>query len=233
MYKIIFYVFFILTYLFGDSSNDGVVKKEVLDLLKAEISQKIPLQEFDINLDHWTIAWETEKESTLTIKSLTLLKDNTHFQAEIEGFNKQSTKKLSGKITYLIDVPVLNRTIQVDEEIGEEDITIQHISLDTVNQNFVLKKEKLVGLSPRSMPLKAGVPLLKQNLKAPIVVKKGSLLRVFYENKTLRVSNKGIALKDGSRDEVIPIEISTQDAKQPKKVIHAAIISSQDAKLKV
>jgi flagella basal body P-ring formation protein FlgA len=231
MNKIIIYFLSVMGYLFAESSHP--VKEEIITLIKAELSQHLTGQEFDITLDHWTDSWGSEKEKTLNAKDVTLLQNSSRFQVEIEGFKNSKTKKISGKITYKVSIPVLNRPLQIGEEIGEEDVILQSVSLDDVNQSYYTKKEQLIGLSAKSGTIKPNAPLLKQQLQAPIIVKKGSLIRVTYERKSLRICNKGIALKDAARQDVIPVEISTQDPKQPKKVIQAAIISAQDAKIQL
>lgn len=212
-------------FLFGEDS----VKEEVINLLKAELSQKIYVEKFDITLDHWTEAWEKEKEGTLKVKELKVNKNR--FQSEVEGFKKD--KKLNGKITYHFKLPVLNRSIEPGEEILEDDITYTEVETDQAETHYITKKEDIVGNTSRCSILKAGIPLLKTQIKAPIVVKKGSVIRVVYEHNSLRVTNKGIALKDATKSEVIPVEIQNQQNKNTKKVIQATVLNAQDARILV
>ncbi|CAO5678702.1 MAG: hypothetical protein HEEMFOPI_00397 [Holosporales bacterium] len=231
MYKVIIYFLSIIGFLFADQKN--LAKDEVLNLIKAELSQKLTGQEFDITLDYWTDAWGDEKEKTFSAQEVELLQNNSRFQIEIQGFKNNKTKKISGKVIYKINIPVLKRPIQVGEEIEEEDVVLQHVSLDNINQSYLTKKEQLIGMIVKNAPLKPNTPLLKGQVQAPILIKKGEVIRVIYEKKFIKISNKGIALKDGAKQDVIPVEIATHDARQPKKVVDALIVSSHDAKIQL
>ncbi|MBP9752877.1 MAG: flagellar basal body P-ring formation protein FlgA [Proteobacteria bacterium] len=231
MSRFIIYFLSLFGFLFADQK--AAVKDEVTMLIKAELSQKLIGQDFDISLDYWTDAWGDEKEKTLAAKDLELLQSNSRFQLDVQGFKDNKIKKISGKIIYKMAIPVLKRPLQIGEEIDEDDIVLQAVSLDDISHSYLTKKEQLVGLMPKNMALKPNTPLLKGQLQAPVVIKKGAIIRVSFEKKSLKITNKGVALKDGSKQDIIPIEITTHDPKQPKKVVEAFVVSSQDVKIQL
>lgn len=223
------FIFFLASFYYVFCEDATPVKDEITTLLKAEISQKITAQDFDLKIDHWAPAWENEKEKTLSVKELTLNKNR--FQAEVDGFKK--TKRINGKVVYKAKVPVLSRSIQPGDEILEDDITYAEIDSDELNVQFISKKEDLVGNTSKGCVLKPGVPLIKTQIKAPIVVKKGEVIRVIYEAHNLRISNKGIAQKDAAKRETIPVEVICPNDRNIKKVIYATVLNAQDAKVNV
>lgn len=226
--RIVIYFLTSFFYVFcEDAKTSEKVKEEVVELLKAELSQKITSSDFDISIDHWAKSWEEDKEKTLSVKELTLNKNR--FQSEIDGFKK--AKRINGRIVYKTKVPVLARPIQPGDEILEDDITYAEIDTDDIQFQYVSQKDDLVGFTSKGSILKPGVPIAKTQIKAPIVIKKGEVIRVIYEHKTLRISNKGVVLKDGAKKESIPIEIINPNDKNIKKIIHATVISHQDAKI--
>lgn len=220
-------IFFVASFYYVFCNEPTAVKEEVISVLKAELSQKVFTQDFDIKIENWTSSWENDKEKALSLKDLTLNKNR--FQAEIDGFKKR--KRINGKIVYKTRIPVLARNIQPGDEILEDDITFMDVDSDDIHVQYISQKEELVGNTSKGGILKTGVPIAKHQIKAPILVKKGELIRVIYEVKNLRISNKGIAQKDGAKRETIPVEVINPQDKNVKKVIYATVLNAQDAKV--
>jgi flagella basal body P-ring formation protein FlgA len=228
MSKFFLYFLITLTFLFAE---DCSVKSEVLKLLKAELSQKISLSDFEIELDHWVEKWsdEREKDQKLDVKNWYVSPQQNRFRVELSGFKKE--KKLFGKIKFYAEIPVLTRFINPGEEIEKGDLCIQHVEIDSSQKQYLTSEEDIIGKTARHTPLKPGVPILQHLLKAPVIVKKGEILEVVFERRNLRITNKGVALKDAIKAENIPIEIIAQDPKLPKKTIYASVTSRHSAKV--
>jgi flagella basal body P-ring formation protein FlgA len=204
---------------------------ELMSLLNAEISQKVNVSEFMIKLDNWTPSWESEKNQSLTLKELKVTHNQTRFTAQVEGF--QSTKKLFGRIEWYVEVPVLNRILRPGEEIREDDLSLQKIESNQINAFHLINTEQIIGMVPRHSILKPGVLLTKNDIQAPVIVKRGSVMRVTLKKGSLIVSNKGIALRDAARDATIPIEIIQNNSKKDKKTIYAVVLSSENAEIRL
>jgi len=228
-----FIVYFLLSvfYVFADqkesASQEQDTKAAVMRLLKAELSQKVQIPDFDITLDHWAPNWENASSQGLSVDSLTVTKNR--FSAMVSGF--KTPKRMSGRIIYHTKVPVLSRPIGPDEEILEDDITYVEIDTDDIATQYISHKEELIGKTSRQGVLKVGVPIGKHQIKAPVVIKKGTIVRVIYEHDTIRITNKGIAMKDATKLETIPVEIHNQDSRHAKKVIYAQVLNAQDARV--
>jgi len=213
----------------GDDTTK--VHAEVISLLNAEISQKVNVNDFIIKLDNWTPSWEGDKVQSLTLKELKVTHNQTRFTAQIDGF--KSTKKLFGKVEWYIEVPVLNRMLRPGEEIQADDISLQKIESHKINAFHLINTEQIIGMIARHSVLKPGMLLTKSDIQAPVVVKRGSVMRVTLKKGSLIVSNKGIALRDAARDATIPIEIIQNNNKKDKKTVYAVVLSSENAEIRL
>lgn len=231
MSRIVIYFLITLSFLFGETDSPQDFKNSIIAMIKAELSQKVSFHDFDIDLDHWINQWMSEKNENedIQIEKVYVSPQQNRFHVELTGFKKP--KKLFGKIRFFAEIPVLNRLIQAGEEIQKEDLTIHRTQLDQIQNQYLTHEDEIIGKTPRHSSLKPGMPLFKNQLKAPIIVKKGHVMEIAFERRSLRISNKGIALKDATKDENIPFEIHTQDPKQPKKIIYASVVSANSAKI--
>lgn len=212
-------------------AHTETVHSEVLSLLNAEVSQKINISDFEIKLDNWTPSWESDKIQCLKLKGLNITQNQTRFNAQIDGF--KATKRLFGKVEWYIDVPVLNRILRPGEEIQADDIMLQKIESHKINAFHLTNIDQLIGMVGRHSVLKPGMPLTKSEIQAPMIVKRGSVMRVTLKKGALTVSNKGIALKDAARDATIPIEMMQNGSKKDKKTVYAVVLSSENAEIRV
>ena len=229
-------LFFLAQPAFADFEEEqGAVQEsvlsEVLSLLNAEISQKVNVTDFGIKLDNWTSSWELDKVQGLKLKDLKVTHNQTRFSAQVEGF--KATKRLFGKIEWYVDVPVLNRMLRPGEEIQSDDIVLQKIESHKINAFHLTDAGQLIGMIGRHSVLKPGVLLTKSDVQAPMVVKRGAVMRVTLKKGSLTVSNKGIALKDAARDATIPIEMMNNNGKKDKKTVYAVVLSSENAEIRL
>lgn len=213
------------------SADIKTLHSEVLSLLNAEISQKVNVTDFGIKLDNWTSSWEGDKVQDLKLKDLKVTHNQTRFSAQIEGF--KATKRLFGKIEWYIDVPVLNRMLRPGEEVQSDDLMLQKIESHKINASHLTNTDQLIGMISRHSVLKPGIPLTKSDIQAPMIVKRGSVMRVTLKKGSLTVSNKGIALKDAARDATIPIEMMQSGHKKDKKTVYATVLSSENAEIRL
>ena len=122
------------------------------------------------------------------LKDLKISHNQTRFAAQIDGF--KTTKRLFGKVEWYIDVPVLNRMLRPGEEIQADDIILQKIESHKINAFHLTDAGQLIGMIGRHSVLKPGVLLTKSDVQAPMVVKRGAVMRVTLKKGSLTVSNK-------------------------------------------
>ena len=112
--------------------------------------------------------------------------------------------KLDGTTYTVIDIPVLNRRIRRGETIEAHDVIWQSVRRDTVGRNIVLDRDAVTGQAARRY-LQAGRPLNIDDLEAPKIVRKGSLVTVYFETKNLLLTAKARASEDGALNDTIRV----------------------------
>jgi flagella basal body P-ring formation protein FlgA len=196
---------------------------ELKQFIKADLSQRIQVQDFNVSIDNWSDAMEKEKVplDKLTVRDVTFQNDQRKYSIQIDGFTK-GVLKFNGKIEWLADVPVLNRAISPGEKISDDDVTTQTANVDRLTALHIRDKADLVGKTAKNVLLKPGVILSKNDVQAPIIIKKGALTRIIYKKGSLQISTTAIATKDSHFGDQGVFEIIGQEtSKAPKKTIYA------------
>lgn len=233
------FIFFLLCFFVECEAGPFVISKEhVLEMLKAELSQQVAANDFQISLDNWLDVWGKSEDATktplLSVTNVSLMTDQRRFAAvlSIEG---GASRKLVGKIDWLIEIPVLNNPINSNRTITESDITWQKFSADKVTPTMITKKEDLLGKTSKYSVLRLGVPINLSELQCPVVIKKGDTVQVNYKSRTLEITARALAKSNGSIGETIFFEPLSQgngnEFNSSKKTIQAKVIGPNVAEI--
>jgi flagella basal body P-ring formation protein FlgA len=136
------------------------------------------------------------------------------------GTQNEVRHHVTGWIRNMTSVPVLARRIGANETIKQHDVKWVQIRSDRMQQDFVTKPDALIGMSSKRV-LGAGEPVRLSDIRAPILVSKGSLVTMEMKGKFMRLTARGRALDDGSKGDVIRVS----NAKS-KKEIEAVVVGS-------
>lgn len=98
-------------------------------------------------------------------------------------------------------VPVPARAIARGETMTDADLNWVEIS-DGRAAQFLADAEAIIGKTARR-PLVAGAPLRKADLASPILIKRGASVTIILESKGIRLSQVGVALANGAKDDLI------------------------------
>lgn len=121
-----------------------------------------------------------------------------------------------------VTLPVLARSIERNEAIGEEDIDwIETTGADAVQ--FVDDASLLVGKIARR-PLAAGQPLRKTDVAAPILVKRGETATIVLEAPGLRLTQSAVALASGGAGDVVAFRNLNSD-REFKAVVKGKLLA--------
>lgn len=112
--------------------------------------------------------------------------------------------RLEGFAYSVIDVPVLNRRIRRGELISSGDVIWKSIRKDDVGRNVVRERKSAIGQAARRY-LAAGAQILIDDLEAPKIVRKGSLVTIHLETPNLRLTAKARASEDGAMNDTIRV----------------------------
>ena len=145
--------------------------------------------------------------ATFDVQSFNLRKSQNRFEAILVAPSKDDpleTLRVSGAIQRMIDVPVLSNAIQRGQVIGQRDIEMISVPADSIRGDIVVSSENMIGMTPK----RAIIPgkLLKLNdLQAPIIVERGDLVTMIFDNGGMRLTAKGKALENGARGDLVRV----------------------------
>lgn len=111
---------------------------------------------------------------------------------------------VQGRYAEYVRVPVMRKRVPSDDLITEADVQWVSVPKDKVRRDTITRSDDLIGLAA-NRTLAAGRPLRADDVKAPIVMKKGSEVTLLYRRPYLELRAIGVALQDGSIGEAVSI----------------------------
>ena len=159
----------------------------------------------------------------ITVRGLSEDARSGYFTATLAlatGESSSTLVQVNGRVIPLTPVPVLTRRMLPGDIIKASDVVMISVAANQVNQEAVLETRALVGQTPRR-PLREREPVLVSDVRAPILVTKGSIVTMVLESPGLLLTAKGQALDDGSKGETIRI-LNTQSSRTIEAVVTAA-----------
>lgn len=107
------------------------------------------------------------------------------------------------KAEEMTTVPVLLRDLAAGEVIGPDDLTEVTVS-GRVAGNVITDMDEMVGLAARK-PLRAGRAIARSELRAPLLVAKGSLVTIRVSMPGIELATTAKAMEHGALGEVIKV----------------------------
>jgi flagella basal body P-ring formation protein FlgA len=136
------------------------------------------------------------------------------------GDTSTSAVQVNGRIVRLTALPVLTRRILPGDVIKPGDVATIPIAANQVSAETVLDPQVLIGQTPRR-PLREHQAILISDVRAPVLVAKGSAVTMVLEAPGLLLTAKGLAQDDGSKGETIRVT-NTQSNRTIEAVVTAA-----------
>jgi flagella basal body P-ring formation protein FlgA len=121
------------------------------------------------------------------------------------GADATTPVEIRGVVYRTARVPVLSRPLRHGQVIGEEDIAWKDMRAGTVDTNIAIDLDAVVGKTPRTA-LRAGEPLRRTELMAPVVVAKGELVTMMLAAPQMMLTAQGRATENGANGQVIKVE---------------------------
>lgn len=113
---------------------------------------------------------------------------------------------------------MLRRAVQAGEIIRNGDVEFVEMREETVRREVLLELDRVVGQSARR-PLRAGEVLRDNDLRAPLLVNRNSLVTIVLRAGGMSLSAQGRALDDGARGDTVRV-LNVQS----KRTIEAQVI---------
>lgn len=126
--------------------------------------------------------------------------------------------RISGRIYRTELLPVVIRRIDGGETIGEADGAWRRVRVSTIRSGTVESMEQLIGMNARR-PLRAEMAVRRADLRTPVLIPKGSSVKMVYRNGGLLLVALGRAVEDGAAGQ----EMRIMNLKSKAVVIAKAI----------
>jgi flagella basal body P-ring formation protein FlgA len=148
-----------------------------------------------------------DEEQSLEILGFTLQPGSDSFTAELVAPSKEKPIKqitVSGRLERMMDIPVLVSTMQNGDIINASAIKTITVAMKDIGEDWVLKEEDLIHMTPRRM-VAAGKPLKRSEIEAPVIVERGDLITMTFNQNGLSLTAQGKALQNGAKGDVIRV----------------------------
>lgn len=180
--------------------TDDMVKKAVMASLKEhDIAGNYDI-EFLNNADA-TIILPQDMEASIAITEASFNTSRRTFSATLRTADN-ALHPIKGVIHPLIDIPVLKLTARRGDTIGQNDVTMLSIRADMLDDNMVIRKDALIGMTPRKI-IAAKSPVTIADLEKPVMVKRGELVTMELSRGPIRLSAIAKALENGTEGDII------------------------------
>ncbi|MFT7569595.1 MAG: flagella basal body P-ring formation protein FlgA [Paracoccaceae bacterium] len=128
--------------------------------------------------------------------------------------------RLDGFTFSVIEIPVPNRRIRRGEVINTGDVIWKKIRKDDVGRNVVRDRKTVIGQSARRY-LAANRKMMIDDLEAPKLVRKGSLVTIYLETSNLRLTAKARASEDGALNQTIRV-VNVRSRRTVEAIVRSA-----------
>ncbi len=147
-----------------------------------------------------------------------------------------SVKLYSGKVLYkeekvrvvlevLRDFVVSARFLTKNKSIAADDVRVLRKWVKRIPPNVLTSPADVMGKA-LTMNLPPNSEITRSNIKAPLLIKKGSVVRILFDNGYLNVTTVGISEEDGVTDALIRVKNVSSN-----KTIYARVASDSLVKI--
>lgn len=152
----------------------------------------------------------------------------THFVATFKTDSSNTPIVIKGSATEIISLPVAKKDLTHNHIIVEDDLEWKAVPITRITDITLRKQEDIIGNTIKNTNIKAGTPILKTYLKAPVSVHKGDVIQLKIDTPTLEISLRAKATSDGAIGETIQVMNL-----ESKKIVDAVVVDAQTATIGV
>lgn len=157
----------------------------------------------------------------IDIKNISLDKRSDKFSALIgapTGDGGEVLYTVNGRTIRVTMVPSLVRTIRSGDIITASDINWISLPDNQVSRNIIRASDKLIGMTPRNQ-IKEGVAVRLTDVNRPMLVKRGSLVKINFNTSKISLTTIGKAVENGGKGDVIQVKNNASN-----KIISAIVL---------
>lgn len=223
------------------SQTDRVVLMRNANLVSTEdaravlveaLREHVPAERFTVTLDQTriAIALPTDVAPMARIENLNYNRIERRFEADLVAAAETAEAKrvrISGQISALVEIPVLNRRMQSGEVITDADIAWVEVDSRSLRADGATDAAQLIGMTPRRVLL-ADQPISLRTLQAPVLVQKGSLVTMRLDKDNMQLSAQGRALSNGGRGDLIRVQNLTSN-----RIVEAVVDAADSVRVPI
>ncbi len=116
-----------------------------------------------------------------------------------------------------------SRPLLRGEALGNDALEIRRLPVARLPLNHVSEKSQLTGMET-SRPLQAGVPITLNSVRPRQLVKQGQKVAIIAASGGIQVRMNGVALKNGSRGDLIPVENGSSGRRVEAEILDAGTV---------
>lgn len=197
---------------------------EIMAAVRAELAKRNLDPKSDVELATRGISLQlpADASTSLEVQNFQIDERTGQFNGRIVVPAAEGTQSvpISGRLYRTVEVPTLTRRIAAGETVGRDDIQWQTARAETVARNVILDPDKIVGKEAKH-PLQADQPLRAGDVRAPVIVAKGSLVTLVVQSPTMTLTSKGKAMENGALGDSVRIQNT-----QSKIVVEGEVVGS-------
>ncbi len=165
--------------------------------------------------------------AALEVESVEYIAKNGKFSALINITNDRvvlQSVKVRGYAFPALELPVLQRMVQINRPLEEKDITWIKFKLNRIPADAVVDASKLIGVTLKRS-ITPGNIILQRYLQSPWVIYKGDIINVIHQKGNLTLTVPAKAMENATKNQ----EIQFQNLKT-RTLFYATVINSDLAK---
>ncbi|NQV20648.1 MAG: flagellar basal body P-ring formation protein FlgA [Rhodospirillales bacterium] len=185
----------------------------IIEAVREEFHRRDPEDSFkiDIKSEKATLYVPLGADPTVVVEGLDHEIRNSNFTARLYlpgAIPGDQRVKLPGQARIMREIPVLAHHVAVGDVITEDDLRWIEMAADRMGQGVIHGAYEIIGQSPRRS-IKPGKPVRFRDVQKPLLVTKGSLIKVIVQTPYMQISTTGKAMDSGAHGDAIRIQNTT------------------------
>lgn len=182
---------------------------EVMAAIQAELAKRKLDSGSDVDLATRGINLQLPADTPpkIDIQSFQFDPHSEHFSGMLVVTSSDGSQSLpiSGRLYRTVEVPTLAHRINQGDTVRREDIAWRSMRSENVPRNTIMEPDKIVGMEA-VRALSADRPLRMAELRAPILVTKGSLVTMVVQSPSMTLTSKGKAMSSAAAGESVRVQ---------------------------
>lgn len=148
-----------------------------------------------------------DQPASVEVQSINVRQNQNRFDAVLVAPSKDEplqTLRVSGALHRMIDVPVLTSPVRKGAVIGKRDIELISVREDEVRGDMVISADDLIGMTPKRIVM-PGKMVKVNDLQAPLIVERGDLVTMTFNDGGMTLTARGKALENGAKGDLVRI----------------------------